>query len=120
MPLISGGRMSSFASEDRKAQKAFYNSKAWIECRDAYRSQSKGLCERCLAKGIIKAGDHVHHKIRMSLEQLSNPEVAYNFDNLELLCAACHREEHKEEFKYHQKRRKRRYVVDEYGRVEGI
>lgn len=74
--------------------RAFYMSPAWIRCRTAY-AESKGwLCERCAAKGIIVPGDEVHHKIRLTRDNLSDPDVALSWDNLELLCKDCHLKEH--------------------------
>lgn len=73
----------------------FYTSRAWRRCRDAYAASVSGLCERCLAKGLIVPGDEVHHKIRLTPENLSNPAIALNWDNLELLCSDCHQEEHR-------------------------
>lgn len=78
---------------------AFYISPEWRACREDYLKSVGGLCERCLAKGKINAGDkrhpiEVHHKIRLTPETIKRPEVALNFANLEALCWQCHREEH--------------------------
>ena len=67
----------------------FYKSRAWRKCRDAYAASRFGLCERCGGPGVI-----VHHKIRLTLENVNDPSIALNWDNLELLCQACHNEEH--------------------------
>lgn len=74
---------------------AFYVSRAWYRCRKAYAESVGGLCERCYAKGKIVPGTEVHHKIRLSQKNLSNPDIALNWANLELLCDDCHKEEHK-------------------------
>ena len=87
----------------------FYKSKLWQQCRDAYISRAGGLCERCLAKGIIKPGVIVHHKTHLTPVNIYDPEVALSHDSLELLCRDCHAEEHK--------RNKKRYKVDKTGRV---
>ncbi len=72
----------------------FYNSKQWQHCRDSYRKKRRGLCERCLKKGLIVPGDEVHHKVRLTKDNVNDPKVAVNFANLELLCKQCHEEEH--------------------------
>ena len=77
-----------------KHQKAFYSSKIWERCRQAYISQVRGLCEECLKNGKITPGEHVHHKIPLTPETVDDPELALNFDNLELLCQTCHNKEH--------------------------
>lgn len=87
---------------------AFYSSKAWKETRRAYRKSVGGLCEICLKKGIYKPGEIVHHKIHLTPENVNDPAVALNWNNLQLVCRDCHAELHGET---------RRYKVDELGRV---
>lgn len=89
--------------------KQFYSSKAWQKCRASYKKSVGGLCERCLAKGLIVPGEIVHHKIYIDPDNITDPEVLMSFDNLELLCRDCHAREHIA--------RKRRYKLDELGRV---
>lgn len=67
----------------------FYKSKAWRECRDAYFVSKHGLCERCGGPGKIG-----HHKIYLTPQNINDPDVALNFENLELLCQDCHNQEH--------------------------
>lgn len=86
----------------------FYSSMAWQNCRDAYRKSRRGLCELCLAKGIITAGVIVHHKKHITPQNISDPNITLNWDNLQLLCAEHHAEVHK-------KRDGQRYVFDPYG-----
>ena len=100
----------SMRQEAPELQKAFYNSKEWQRCRAEYLSMVGGLCERCEAKGKINPARFVHHKEYISLNNIQDPEVLLSFDNLEALCFDCHNSEH---FKS-----KRRYRIDEYGRVQ--
>ena len=86
----------------------FYKSTAWMKCARAYKKEKGGLCERCLADGLIRPGEEVHHKIRLTPENLSDPAIALNWDNLELLCKDCHIKEH----------RGKRWRADEMGHVE--
>lgn len=89
--------------------RSFYLSKAWQDTRKAYAKSVGGLCERCLEKGLYKAGEIVHHKIHITPDNIHDESITLNWDNLELVCRECHSEEHT--------RHKRRYKVDEYGRV---
>lgn len=73
--------------------KSFYHSRAWRQCRDAYFISKHGLCERCGAPGKI-----VHHKIYITPENINDPDITLNFDNLELLCQECHNREHFEKY----------------------
>lgn len=95
---------------DREAFRQFYASHAWRRCRESYAKSKGGLCERCLARGLITAGEEVHHKIHLTPESLLDPSVAFNFDNLELLCKPCHQVEHGT-------KRKRRYEITPTGDV---
>ena len=77
---------------------AFYVSWTWRKCRKAFANSKGNLCERCLKRGIIEAGSkdrplEVHHKIQLTAENVTDPKVALNWDNLELLCKRCHDEE---------------------------
>ncbi len=95
--------------------KQFYKSNEWRRCRQSYFKLRKGLCERCLAQGIVQVGDEVHHKKRLTLSNINNPKVTLNYDNLELLCAKCHQDEHKDDRT--QMFSKRRYTVNADGSV---
>jgi len=92
----------------------FYTTRAWKKCRAAFLQDRGGLCEKCLARGIIEAGSkdrplEVHHKIPLTAENVNDPKVALNWDNLQLLCKDCHEEE--------KDRVQKRWRVDEAGRV---
>lgn len=88
--------------------KDFYNSRAWKDCRRSYAQSKHNLCERCLASGIYKPGEIVHHKIHLTPATIMDPSVALCWDNLQLLCRDCHALVHKPE---------KRYTLDELGRV---
>lgn len=74
--------------------KAFYKSKEWRECREAYIQLVNGLCERCLAKGKYVPGYIVHHIIHLTPENINDPKITLDFGNLELVCKECHDKEH--------------------------
>lgn len=85
----------------------FYKTQAWRKARAAYLKTAGGLCERCLKAGLIRAGEFVHHKEHLTPENVKDPAVALNPENLELLCRDCHMAEHSQ----------RRYAVDANGFV---
>ena len=89
--------------------KKFYSSAAWKQARESYTKYRRGLCEICLSKGIIKAGEIVHHKRHLTAETVNDPTIALSFDNLQLLCRDCHGEQH---------RTPRRYKINERGEIE--
>jgi len=71
---------------------AFYKSKAWREFRAAYFARVL-LCERCGRPGKI-----LHHKILLTPENIVNPLITLNPENVELLCKDCHEAEHHAHF----------------------
>lgn len=70
--------------------KKFYKSNKWKKCRTAYISTRTlidgGLCEECHEQ----IGYIVHHKIMLTPDNINNPEVSLNHDNLEYVCHSCH------------------------------
>lgn len=106
--------------------KGFYSSKQWQDCRNEYAKRRHYLCEDCLRRGIYKPGVIVHHIEELTPFNITNPEIALGFDNLELLCRECHLREHDLEggrwakvnaAKKKSKRDARRFSVDKFGRV---
>lgn len=95
--------MKEFAS-------GFYASEAWKKTRKAYAASVGGLCERCLAKGEIRAGEIVHHKTWLTPENVADPRVTLDWSNLQLVCRDCHAQIHSG--------RAKRWKVDELGRVQ--
>jgi 5-methylcytosine-specific restriction endonuclease McrA len=74
----------------KKFAKAFYNSKEWLECRAAYIKSVLGLCEDCRNKGIAKPGYIVHHRTELTPDNINDPMITLNWDNLRYLCLDCH------------------------------
>ena len=87
---------------------AFYVSDAWKKCRDGYARSKGGLCERCMERGIIRAGEIVHHKVHLTADNITDPNITLNWRNLMLLCRECHGEIHS---------KPKRYKVLDDGRV---
>jgi len=63
----------------------------------------------CLRRGIYRAGEIVHHLEELTPENITIPEIALGWDNLELVCRDCHAEAHEQ--------RKRRFKVLENGQI---
>ena len=70
--------------------KKFYNSKEWINCRTSYISTVHGLCEHCLERGDHVPGYIVDHIEALTPENIEDPLVSLNHDNLQYLCLPCH------------------------------
>ena len=89
--------------------RGFYNTAAWQRCRNAYVKSVGGLCEDCLDQGRYTPGVIVHHIIELTPENINDPELSLNWDNLRLICRECHAAAHGS--------RVRRYKVDVSGRL---
>lgn len=70
--------------------KAFYNSKAWSQCRDSYIADrvatDGGMCEEC----HINLGYIVHHKVTLTESNIHDPDIALNHKYFEYVCKDCH------------------------------
>ena len=88
---------------------AFYVSWTWRRCRKAFAESKGNLCERCLNAGSKDRPLEVHHKIPLTAENIHDPKVTLNWNNLELLCKDCHDEE--------RERKQKRWKVGPDGKV---
>lgn len=69
----------------------FYKSKEWKKCREAFiATLPDKTCPRCKER----KGKIVHHKIEITPENISDPMITLNFENLEYICQTCHTQEH--------------------------
>lgn len=68
----------------------FYSSSAWLKCRKAYISMREasdgGICERCHEN----PGYIIHHRVELTPDNISDPNVSLSFDNLMYVCHDCH------------------------------
>lgn len=74
--------------------KPFYKSAKWRKCRQSFIahriSEDGGLCEICHDKtGLI-----IHHKEKLTPDNIDDPDIALNFDNLMYVCLDCHNKVH--------------------------
>ena len=89
------------------AIESFYTSWLWRNCRQSFLESRGHLCEACKAKGMIVPATQVHHKTPITPDNLNDPRVTLNHDNLMALCDDCHQEQH----------RKKRWRCDAMGHV---
>ena len=73
----------------------FYSSRKWRKCRKIFLEDKNNLCEICLEKGLIVPAEHVHHKIPITSENVNDPTITLNHENLMALCENCHQEQHR-------------------------
>lgn len=74
----------------REFSKAFYDSKAWRSCRKSFIDHrvmiDGGLCQICHER----LGYIVHHKTELTPQNISDPDIALNWRNLQYVCFECH------------------------------
>jgi 5-methylcytosine-specific restriction endonuclease McrA len=73
----------------KRAGQKVYDSRKWRRVRKAYLESKHYICERCGQPATI-----VHHKKYLTDSNVENADIAYNIENLEALCLACHNLEH--------------------------
>ncbi|WP_196800660.1 MULTISPECIES: HNH endonuclease [Atopobium] len=79
----------------RAFSKRFYRSKYWITARDLCKARQHGLCADCQARGLVTPIEEVHHIIPLTPENITDPSITVNQDNLVGLCRDCHFARHK-------------------------
>lgn len=72
-----------------------YTSKAWIEFRFNLIIERGPKCQKC-GDIIIDTSKLIgHHKIVLTPQNIDDPNVTLNKDNVDLICFDCHNKEHK-------------------------
>ena len=67
----------------------FYKSDKWKIARAIKIASVNGLCEEC-----NNIGTEVHHIIHLTPDNICDPTITVNQDNLKLLCNECHNKVH--------------------------
>ncbi|ABQ23670.1 HNH endonuclease [Clostridium kluyveri] len=86
-----------------------YKSRRWQRVRKIVLIRDNYLCQPCLRRGLIKEANTVHHIVELR-KDLSK---AFELDNLESICPACHNKEHPER-NGSKKKKKRRDIYKFY------
>lgn len=86
------------------ALREFYSSIQWRRCSEVVKREAGYVCQDC--GGTYGPGNEVHHIQKISPENITDPNITLNKDNLVCLCRHCHIQRHK------QMRSNRRYIVD--------
>lgn len=88
--------------------KAFYKSKAWRCARHEALRRDHYTCCDCYARA-----QEVHHITELNPQNIQDPSIALNLDNLMSLCSACHKKRTQGEIQ----ELPDEYVFDEDGQV---
>lgn len=77
---------------------SFYVSRPWQDLSYRLKVERGGRCERCGWTAATKdewAKLIAHHRTELNADNVNVPAIALNPDNVEILCFACHNEEHR-------------------------
>lgn len=88
--------------------RAFYKSRAWVECRALALKRDHGICQDCLNERKVTKAQTVHH----IKELRDHPELALTLDNLVSLCNACHNRRHPEKGAGHVRKEKKKRRIN--------
>lgn len=67
----------------------FYRSDTWKMARAIKIASASGCCEICK-----QPGQQVHHIVHLTPQNVSDPSISINQENLMLLCDSCHNKQH--------------------------
>lgn len=78
----------------KEFSRAFYDSPAWRKCRKSYISKRQsidgGMCEHCKQE----IGYIVDHIEELTPDNINDPYITLNHENLQFLCLPCHNTKH--------------------------
>lgn len=73
----------------------FYCSKAWLELSHYLKVAANGKCQKC-GEIKIEFKDLIpHHKIALTEDNVDDPNISLNPENIEIICFDCHNKEHR-------------------------
>lgn len=93
MPTINLGkkRRRDYRSEKRREERqSVYNTPLWKSMRRQKMIEQRELCQECLKIGRERKAVHVHHIRSFMTADGPDLTLAYDWDNLECVCQACH------------------------------
>ncbi len=105
-------------SRDKRYQHLL-NAKRWQQVKAIVWNRANGLCEECLANGIVTPGVDCHHivPVEHGRTEQEMAELCYDPANIRLLCVACHIKVHqqmrshtKEQVEANKERRRSRFM----------
>lgn len=80
---------------DTIRESGFYSSNKWKKVRDFVKKRDKMVCQRCGSWSEERY--EVDHITELTWDNVDDWNVAYNPDNLQLLCHNCHTKKTRED-----------------------
>ena len=98
----------------REKLKEFYKSSAWRTAREIALKRDKYLCQDCKER----PAEVVHHIKHLDKNNVNDPNISLNQDNLISICAMCHSLRHRGEHakgRINQEKNPYNYIFDANG-----
>ena len=74
----------------------FYTSKTWLDLTYMLKVKCGGKCKRCGDRPLRFSSLIGHHcNIELTEENVDDPNISLNPDNIEIICQKCHNKEHR-------------------------
>lgn len=70
--------------------RSFYHSTPWKKVRESVVRRDRGLCQRCLRLNRVNVGEIVHHITPLTPQNINDPAISLDPENLEYVCKECH------------------------------
>ena len=91
----------------REFAESFYHSKEWEAVRHFVMMRDRYTCRRC-----GRPAQEVHHKVHLSPDNIWDPRITLNPENLVALCRDCHFAQHIEDKEEGKKRKNSKKKAD--------
>jgi 5-methylcytosine-specific restriction protein A len=85
IPTYQRPRTAAFIPHQKRELDSQVQCRRWRKLRRAFLEKNP-LCFCCEADGRVEAADQVHHRI----DRAERPDLAFEWSNLQALCASCH------------------------------
>lgn len=72
----------------------FYRTDVWEKIKEKLKTQCGGICQRCGRVMSDWSKLIVHHIIPLTMQNVYDPNISLNENNLEVVCIDCHNAEH--------------------------
>jgi len=99
MPTINLGKRKrdSVPTKRKQEYQEIYQDKRWLKLRN-HKRRVDPLCERCEKMNHVTPMKEVHHRkpFQEGRNKAEIEELAFDWENLESVCASCHEARHKE------------------------
>ena len=100
----------------KKFAEKIYGSQKWKRLRKQIAESNFYICQMC-GRPFSSDDIIIHHITHINQNNVDNPQITFNQDNLICVCRSCHAKIHRDDYR---KRRGRNILFDADGNIIGI